>query len=78
MCVSCVCVCFKVRMELGRVSNFNQWINLYDHMNDHDKSSHLTKFDAFRVNRHQVIDIKTSFKIHTNASDFETASPKTI
>ena len=40
---------------------------------------HLTKYDAFRVNRdHQVMDLETWFKIHTNVSNFETASPKTI
>ena len=40
-------------------------------MKDHVKSSHLTKFDAFRVNRDQVIDFETWFKICT-------VSPKTI
>ena len=34
-------------------------------MKDHVKSSHLTKFDAFRVNRDQVIDLETWFKIYT-------------
>ena len=42
------------------------------------KSSHLTKFDALRMNRDQVIDLETWFKIHTNVSNVETASPKTI
>ena len=37
---------------------------------------HLTKYDAFRVNRDQVMDLETWFKIHTNVSNFETASPK--
>ena len=46
-------------------------------MKDHVERSHLTKFDAFRVNRDQVIDLETWFKIHTNVSNFETASPKT-
>ena len=45
-------------------------------MNDHDESSHLTKFDAFRRNRDQVIDLETWFEIHTNVSNVETASPK--
>ena len=48
------------------------------HMKDHVKSSHLTKFDACRVNIDQVIDLETWFKIHTNVSNVETASPQTI
>ena len=39
---------------------------------------HLTNYDAFRVNRDQVIDLEIRFKIHTNVSNFEKASPKTI
>ena len=39
---------------------------------------HLTKYDDFRVNRDQVIDLEILFKIHTNISNFETASPKII
>ena len=46
-------------------------------MKDHVEISHLTKFDAFTVNRDQVIDLKIWFK-NTNVSTFETASPKTI
>ena len=42
------------------------------------KRSYLTKFDAFRVNRDQVMDLETGFKIHTNISNVETVSPKTI
>ena len=38
-------------------------------MKDHVKISHLTKFYAFRVNRDQVIDLETWFKIHTNVSN---------
>ena len=45
-------------------------------MKDFVKSSHLTKIDAFRVNRDQVINFETRFKIHTNVSNVETASPK--
>ena len=44
-------------------------------MKEHVQSCHLTKFDAFRVNRDEVIDFETWFKIHINV---ETASPKTI
>ena len=47
-------------------------------MKDHVQSCHLTKFDAFRVNRDQVKDLATWFKIHTNVCNVETASPKTI
>ena len=47
-------------------------------MTDHVEIGHLTKFDAFRVNRNQVMDLEIWFKIHTNVSNFETASPKTI
>ena len=47
-------------------------------MKDHVKIGHLTKFDAFRVNRDQVMDLEIWFKIHTNVSNYETASPKTI
>ena len=47
-------------------------------MQDHVEISHLTKFHAFRVNRDQVMDLETWFKIHTNFSNVETVSPKTI
>ena len=47
-------------------------------MKDHAENSHLTKVDAFRVNRDQVIGLETWFKIHPNVSNDETASPKTI
>ena len=47
-------------------------------MKDHVKIDHLTKYDAFRVNRDQVMDLEIWLKIHTNVSNFETASPKTI
>ena len=47
-------------------------------MNDHVEIGHLIKHDAFRVNRDQVIDLEIRFKIHTNVSNFEKASPKTI
>ena len=35
---------------------------------------HLAKYDAFRVNRDHVMDLEIWFKIHTNVSNFETAS----
>ena len=40
---------------------------------------HLTKYDAFRMNRDQVMDLEIWFKIHTNVSNFKTASgPKSF
>ena len=47
-------------------------------MKDHVEIGHLTKYDAFRVNRDQVMDLEIGFKIHTSVSNFEKASPKTI
>ena len=47
-------------------------------MKDQVEIGHLTEHDAFRVNRDQVIDLEIQFRIHTNVSNFEKASPKTI
>ena len=47
-------------------------------MKDRLQIGHLTKYDAFRVKRDQVMDLEIWFKIHTNFSNFEKASPKTI
>ena len=47
-------------------------------MKDHVEIGHLTKYDAFRVNRDQAMNLEIWFKIHTNVSNFETASPKII
>ena len=47
-------------------------------MKDHVESSRLTKFDAFRVNRDQVMDLETWFKFHINMSNVETAPPNPI
>ena len=47
-------------------------------MNDYVEIPHVTKSDAFRMNRDQVMDLEISLKIHTNVSNFETASPKII
>ena len=47
-------------------------------MKDHVEIGHLMKYDAFRVNGDQVIDFEMRFKIHTNVSYFEKASPQTI
>ena len=46
-------------------------------MKDHVKIDYLTKYDAFRANRDQAMDLETWLKIHTNVSNFETSS-KTI
>ena len=45
-------------------------------MKDHVEIGHLTKYDAFRMNRDQVMDLEIRFKIHTNVSNFEKAFPK--
>ena len=45
-------------------------------MKDHVEIGHLAKYSAFRVNRDQVMDLGTWFKIHTNVSNFDKASPK--
>ena len=47
-------------------------------MKDHVEIGHLIKYDAFRMNRDQVMDFEIWFKIHTNVSNFETVSPKII
>ena len=45
-------------------------------MKGHVEIDHLTKYDALRVNRDQVMDLEIGFKIHINVSYFEKASPK--
>ena len=45
----------KFNRELGWVSNFNQSINWHHHIKDYVEIDHLTKYDAFRVNRDQVM-----------------------
>ena len=47
-------------------------------MKGHVEIGHLTKYDAFRMNRDQVMDLEIWFKIHTNVFNFDTASPKII
>ena len=47
-------------------------------MKDHDEIGHLTKYEASRVNKYQVMDLEIRFKIHTNVSNFEKAFPNTI
>ena len=44
-------------------------------MKDHVQSCHLTKFDAFKINRDEVIELETWFKIHTNICNAEQWSP---
>ena len=38
-------------------------------MKDDVEIGHLTKYDAFRVNRDQVMNLEVRFKIHTNVSN---------
>ena len=45
-------------------------------MKDHVEIGHLVKYDAFRVNRDQVMDLEIWFKIHTNVSNYEKRPPK--
>ena len=52
----------KFSNELGQVSSFNLLINWHHHMRDHVEIGHLTKYDAFRVSRDQVMDIKYGSK----------------
>ena len=47
-------------------------------MKEYLKISHSTKFGVVWLNNNQVMDIETWFQIHTNVSNFEMASPKTI
>ena len=47
-------------------------------MKDHVEIGHLTRYDAFKMNRDQAMNLEICYKIHTNVSNFETASPKTI
>ena len=47
-------------------------------MKDHVEIGHLTKYNAFRMNRDQVMDLEIWFKINTNVFNFKTASPKII
>ena len=42
-------------------------------MKDHVEIGHLTKYDAFRVNRDQAINLEIWLKIYTNVSYFEKA-----
>ena len=35
-------------------------------MKDHAEIGHLTKYDTFRMNRDQAMDLEIWFKIHTN------------
>ena len=53
----------KFSRDLGRVSNFDQSIIWHHRMKDHVEIGHLTKYDAFRVNRDQVMDLEIWFKM---------------
>ena len=45
-------------------------------MKDHVEIGHLTKYDAFRVNKYQAMTLEIWLKIDTNVPNFETASHK--
>ena len=45
-------------------------------MKDHVEIGHLTKYDAFRMNRDQVMDLEIWFKIHTNSLNLRQRPPK--
>ena len=47
-------------------------------MKDHNEIGHLTKYDAFRVNRDQVMDLEIRFKIHTKVFNFGQSVPQTV
>ena len=47
-------------------------------MKDRVEIGHLTKYDAFKVNRDLTMNLEIWFKIFTNVSNFEIASHKTI
>ena len=47
-------------------------------MKDRVDIGHVTKYDAFSMNRDQAMNLEICFKIHSNVSNFEAASPKTI
>ena len=47
-------------------------------MKDHVEIRHLTKYDVFRVNKDQAMSLDIWFKVHTNLSNFETASYKLL
>ena len=52
----------EIAQRTARVSNVNQSINRHHHKTDHIGNSHLTKINAFRVNRDQVIDLEIRLK----------------
>ena len=60
----------KFSRELGRVSNSP--ITWHHHKKDRVKIGHLTKYDVFRLDRDQVMELQIWFKIHKNVSNFET------
>ena len=45
-------------------------------MKDHTEIGHLTKYDAFRVNRDQVMDLEILFKIHKTSLILRKRPPK--
>ena len=56
----------KFSRELGLVSNLNKSMNWFHRMKDHVEIDHLTKYDVFRTNRDQVMDLEIWFKIQAS------------
>ena len=50
----------------------------HQHMKDHVDIGHMTKHDAFRVNRDQAMNLEIWFKIHTNASNLRQCPPNNL
>ena len=76
---SCRCTLYLSVVRALRLVNLEgRFLHCQEPMKDHVEIDHLTKDDAFRVNRDQVMGLEIRFKIDTNVSNFETASPKTI
>ena len=46
----------------------NRQTDTHHHMKDHVEIGYLTKYDAFRVDRDQAMNLEICFKIHTNVS----------
>ena len=45
-------------------------------MKDHVEIGHLTKHDAFRMNRDLAMNLEICFKIHTNVANLRQLPPK--
>ena len=68
----------KTAQGTGRGPSFKQSIMWHHQIKDYVEIDHLTKFNAFRLHRAQVMDFETWFKIHTSVYIFETAPPRVL